>query len=241
MKRLEQRCYLCSYNKEVYAVSADRITKKQLKHDSFVTAMVRAWEYARENQNTVFVVLLVLVVVVVGAIWLNQSRTQSRVLLSNRFGEALTYFMSDLMPTAEQTFKLVHEQSPRSREGVFALYFTGKCALLQGRNLEAIELFDSYIDSGKRFNLFHDAALAGKAAALENERRYEEAAELYFELAEHPVTNDFFKKEYLTSAAENFKKGHKNDKAIGVMEELLDITEGIERRDLEIEIALLRG
>jgi tetratricopeptide (TPR) repeat protein len=222
-------------------LAADRIKKKQIKQDSFVTATVRAWEYVREHQNTVFILFIVLIIVIAGAVWMNQSRRQSKEMTEQRFGEALSYLRLGAVPSAEQTFKLIHEGSPRSREGVYSLYFAAKCALIEGRSLEAIEAFDSYLEAGTQFSLFRDAAVAGKATALENERRYEEAAELYLGLAEHPTRNAFYKKEYLQGAAENFKKGHNADRALRVMEQLLDLTTGVERRDLEIEIAMLRG
>jgi hypothetical protein len=82
--------------------------------------------------------------------------------------------------------------------------------------------------------------LAGKAAALENERRFAEAAGLYLDLARNPGRNAFNKKEYLQSAVENFKKGHETGMALEAMEELLELSTGIEKRDLEIEMALLR-
>ena len=221
-------------------MSADRITKKQLKSDSFITNTLKAWEYARMHQNTVFVTLVVLVVVIAGIIWIGNARRQSREEAQSLFGEALTYYMAGQIPSAGQRFEQVHEHAPGTREGVYALYFSGKCALLEGRNLEAIEIFDAYLDSGSEHAFFRDAALAGKAAALENERRFAEAAALYLELARDPVTTGFNEKEYLEKAAENFKNAHDTDMALETMEELLDLVTGVEKRDLEIEIALLR-
>jgi tetratricopeptide (TPR) repeat protein len=221
-------------------LSADRITKKQLKSDSFITNTLRAWEYARVHQNTVFVALVILIVVIAGIIWVGNSRRQSMEQAQDLFGEALTYYMAGQIPAAEQRFLQVQESASGTREGVYALYFVGKCALLERRNLEAIDAFDSYLEVDSGHGFFHDAAVAGKATALENERRFTEAAELYLDLARHPETNAFNKKEYLKSAAENFKKGRESEKALDAMEELLDIVTGTEKRDLEIEMALLR-
>lgn len=221
-------------------MSADRITKKQLKSDSFITNTLRAWEYARMHQNTVFVTLLILVVVIVGFVWVGNSRRQEKGRIQGLFGEGLTYYMSGQIPAAEQRFLQVHEGARGTREGTRALYFAATCALLERRNLEAIETFDSYLeeDSGKGF--FHDAAIAGKATALENEGRYAEAGQLYLDLARHPETTEFNKSEYLRSATENFKRGNETAMALEAMEELLAIAIGIEKRDLEIEMALLR-
>jgi tetratricopeptide (TPR) repeat protein len=221
-------------------LSADRITKKQLKSDSFITNTLKAWEYARMHQNTLFVALVIVIVIVAGTLYIGNARRQSREQAQSLFGEALTYYMAGQVPAAEQRFQQVHDGAAGSREGRYALYFLGKCALIEGRNLEAIDAFDSYLKAVSNKGFFHDAALAGKASALENERRFNEAAVLYLDLARHPETNAFNKKEYLTSAALNFKKGREKDKALEAMEELLDIVTGIEKRDLEIEMAILR-
>ena len=221
-------------------MSSDRITKKQLKSDSFITNTLKAWEYARMHQNTVFVALVIVVVVIAGVIWIGNSRRQSQEEARDLFGEALTYYMAGQIPAAGQRFEQMRDHAEGTREGLYALYFIGKCALIEERNLEAIEAFDSYLGSSPETHLFHDAALAGKAAALENERRFSEAARIYLELARNPETTAFNKRGYLQSAAENFKKGRETDMALEAMEELLDIATGIEKRDLEIEMALLR-
>ena len=221
-------------------MSHDRITKKQLKSDSFITNTLKAWEYARMHQNTLFVVLVIVIVAVAGTVYLGNARRQSKEEVRNLFGEALTYFMAGQVPAAEQRFVQIRDRSSGGRESTFALYFIGKCALIEGRNLEAIEAFDDYLKAISDKGFFRDAAVAGKASALENERRYEEAAELYLELAHDAETNAFNKKGYLTSAAQNFKKGRNTDAALAAMEELVEIATGIEKRDLEIEIAILR-
>ena len=221
-------------------MSSDRITKKQLKSDSFITNTLKAWEYARVHQNTVFIALVILIVVVAGVVWIGNSRRQSHEQARGLFGEALTYYMSGQVPAAEQRFLQVHQSAPGTREGTQALYFAAKCALLEQRNLEAIEAFDRYLDADSGRGFFRDAAVAGKAAALENERRFSEAGALYLELARHPKTTDFNKREYLRSAAENLKKARETALALEAMEELLEIATGTEKRDLEIEIALLR-
>lgn len=221
-------------------MSSDRITKKQLKSDSFITNTLKTWEYARMHQNTVFVALVILIVVIVGVIWMGNTRRQSREEAQSLFGEALTYYMAGQVPVAGQRFQLVHEQASGTREGAYALYFIGKCALLEQRNLEAIEAFDAYLESDSNHGFFHDAARAGKAAALENEHRFKEAAELYLDLARNPETIAFNRKEYLQGAILNFKKVREMGMALEAMEELLDIVTGLEKRDLEIEMALLR-
>lgn len=222
-------------------MASDRITKKQLKKDSFITTTLKAWEYSRGHQTTIFVVFLIVVVAIVGILWTMQSRREAADRLANRFGEAMSYFIAGQLSAAEETFKVVREQGGGSRDAVYSRYLIGKCALEDRRYLEAIEAFDDYMASAGKYDFFYDAAMAGKATALENERRFEEAAAVFEQLASHPKTNSFDKKSYLTSAAENYKKSNQKEKALEVMEQLLELSEGVEKRDLEVEISILRG
>ena len=222
-------------------MSPNRLTKKQLKEDTFISTTVRVWEYVREHQNMVFIGLIVIVVIIAGALWVSSARRQTREAAANQLADALTHYRSGNFKTAEEFFKLVTNRHKNMREGVYATYFIGKCALEDGRNLEAIDALNSYLAQSNRYPFFHDAAMAGKATALENERRYEEAAEVYLELAENLKTNDFYKKEYLERAAVNLKQSNQKDRAIEVMEKLLELTTGLEHRDLEIEIEIMKG
>lgn len=222
-------------------MSARRITKKQMKEDAFVTTILRSWEYVREHQGRFFVLLVVLVFAVALSAWYFQSRRQTQGQASDQMAEGLAAYRTGNLAAASEFFEMISERYRNNREGAHALYFLGKCALEAGRTVQAIEAFDSYIARSNRYPFFHDAALEGKAAALENDLRFAEAAEIYLELADGMKTNGFMEPEYLERAAENLKNSNQNERAIEVMERLLDKTTGIERRDLEIEIDLLKG
>ena len=83
--------------------------------------------------------------------------------------------------------------------------------------------------------------MEGKAVALENEHRYDEAGDAYLDLAKNIKTNHFMETTYLRRAAENYRLGNQTEKAIEVLGTLLDKATGTERRDIEIELAILRG
>jgi hypothetical protein len=46
---------------------------------------------------------------------------------------------------------------------------------------------------------------------------------------------------YLKRAAENYRLGGQTEKAIEALSELLAKAKGTERRDIEVELAILRG
>lgn len=218
-----------------------RLSKKEIKKDPFITAVLNAWEYTREHQGTIFAGLLILVVAVAAVIWMQSSRHRARIESVTQFSEALSAFRMGDVKTAEQLFRIVNEQHGTAENGVEALYFIGKCALIEGDYTGAIESFDRYLSKSNKYNKFHDAAMDGKGTALMNQQRYSEAAEVYSELARTIQTNTFMEEVYLRRAAENYKLNGQYDRAVEIMKTLLEKSTGIERRDLEVEIAILSG
>ena len=222
-------------------MSAARISKRQLKEDTFIATTLKAWEYVRDNEKSFFIGLVVLVCIVAAALVGAHARKESALKASNQFADALTSFRTGDYKTAQEMFALISREHGSRREGVYASYFVGKCALETGKNIDATEAFDRYLSKSGKFPFFHDAAMEGKAVALENERRYEQAGDAYLELVKSIDTNSFMETTYLKRAAENFRLANQPQKSIGVLEQLLAKTKGVERRDIETELEILRG
>jgi len=220
---------------------AARISKRQIKEDPFIENVLKAWEYARAHQQQFFIGLVVIVVAVAAVSWAGHSRKQSRAKASEQFADGLEAFRTGDLKTAEEIFRIVADINPRSQEGAFAQYFLGKCALEAGRNLDAVKAFDAYIDRSASHPFFHDAAMEGKAVALENEHQYAEAAEAYVSLAKNLKSSSFMETTYLRRAAENFRQANQTQRAIEILGSLIDKVTGVEKRDLEIELQMLKG
>jgi len=222
-------------------LASKRLSKRDIKEDTFITNMLKGWEYVREHQGYVFAGLIAVVIIVAGINWYVNSREQSRIGAMSQFSEGLTAYRNGDLETAEAIFRNVGDQYGNLREGVYAQYFLGECALADGRNFAAIEKYDAYLAKSGSHPFYRDAARDGKGVALENERRHKEAADVYYELSNDIETNTFMETVYLRRAAENYKKSNEIDKVIEIMERLLDLTTGTERRDIEVELAILRG
>ncbi len=198
-------------------------SKHHLKEDSFVSNVILAWEYMRRHQNQFFTALVVLIVVIAGSIWISNSRGSTEEKARTQFAEALAAFRQGNIENAEEMFRLVEDRFKGLREGAYATYFAGKCALERGRNANAIELFEDYLGRSDKYPFFHDAAREGMAVAYENEREYGKAAEIYLELASSAETNSFMKPSYLRRAADTLKLSQQPEKAIDALERLRDI------------------
>jgi len=222
-------------------LSHNKLSKHDLKEDTFVTYTMKAWEYVRENQNKFFIGLLVLVVIAAVAVWISNSRVHAQETARDQFSEALASFRSGQFKTAEEMFKILEERYGSMEEGVVASYFLGKCALLQGQNADAVKSFEKYIGKSSKHPFYRDAAMEGLAVAWENERDYAKAADIYLNLASDLKTNTFMEKEYMKRAAEALKLSNQNSKAIEVLEKLLEKATGKERTEIEMELSALRS
>lgn len=222
-------------------MSAARITKRQLKEDTFVATTLKAWEYVQGNEKSFFIGLIVIVCIAAAAAWGTYAKKQAGVKASSQFADALTTFRTGDFKTAEQILSPISKDYGGRREGAYANYFLGKCALETGENLNAIRAFDRYLSKSGSYPFFHDAAMEGKAVALENERRYQEAAETYLDLSKNIKTNSFMETTYLRRAAEDFRIANQTQRAIEVLGMLLDKSVGTDRRDIEIEMEILKG
>jgi tetratricopeptide (TPR) repeat protein len=222
-------------------LSAARISKKQMKEDTFISATIRAWEYVRAHEKQFFIGLVAIVCAAAVVGWATYAKKQTRTRASSQFADALASYRTGDFKTAQELFGRIAKDYGSVQEGLFSDYFVGKCALESGNYLDAIKAFDGYLEHSGQNPLFHDAAMEGKAVALENEHRYEDAANTYLELAKNIKTNIFMEPTYLHRAVENFRSSNQTQRAIEVLGMLLDKTKGTERRDVEIELQILRG
>jgi tetratricopeptide (TPR) repeat protein len=220
---------------------AARISKRQMKQDPFIEYVLRAWEYITGHQQMVFIGLVVVLVAAALVGWGMHSRKQARINASSQFADALSAYRTGDLKTADELFKMVVKDYGSTENGVFAEYFVGKCALDSGRYLDAIQAFDKYLGAGARYPFFHDAAMEGKAVAYEDQHQYKEAGQAYLDLAKSLKTNAFMETTYLRRAGEAFRLAGETQRAIEILGPLVDKSTGTERRDLEIELEILKG
>jgi len=219
-----------------------KVTKKQIKEDTFVTSTLKAWEYIKEHENQFFIAVLALIVIVAGIGWYIHSKAVEEKKAISQFSEGLFAFQRGDLKSAEEFFKVTVERYSGTREGAYAQYLIGKIALESGRNTDAITAFEKYINQkSKRFPFYRDSALEGIAIAYENERQYNKAADTYMRLLKELRNNKFLESYYMRRAVDNLKVSGRNKEAVDILEKLLEKSEGIDKRNIEIEISILKS
>jgi tetratricopeptide (TPR) repeat protein len=160
-----------------------RFTKKELKEDKFVVSYFKARQWIEENQKTVMKVGgVVILVVALAAFWVrsrSQTETQAATELSMTMIKAQT---GDPSSVTQQLADMAKRFSG-TRAGDDAQFYVGQLKAMSHKPDEALKAFDDFVKRGSKNRYLYPSALAGKAAALEDLKRYQEAAETYLKAA----------------------------------------------------------
>ncbi len=218
-----------------------KMSKKELRGDTFLTNVLKAWEFVQKHQNKFFAGLIAIIIIVAGSVYFINYQKGQRKQAMDYYSEALASFKNWDMQTANELFSRVSEDYGDTREGIYSIYFLGKCALAMGNNSRALDEFEIYRKECGEYDFFQKAAIAGKATALENLRRYQEAGNVFMDLAGNTDDDDFRKEYYLRRAATNYEKAGKNELAVDALSSLMEHTAGTEQRKIEAKIKILKG
>lgn len=178
-------------------IKRKRLKKQQIKQDSFVTYSLKASEWAKHHFNQIAIGLAILVVMVAFFLFTSHARKNAGLEAEAMFGTALELYRQGDLETAKTTFTEVADQYSRVQAGVISLYFKGECNLKLSNYSEALAAYEAYIRQSGKFPLFKEAAIIGKALAMEGDGNVREAAMLLENLLKEMDEDD---PRYLTVA-----------------------------------------
>ncbi len=132
--------------------AAKRITKKQLKDDKFVDAVLLYWDKLRDHQNLVLGGLVVVVVIVLAISWGARYRSAGIAESQQAFSGTLGKLSEAMYSSSEEDFKLTHDSFAELRAeyggsdvGKWSLYYMGFCKERLSEYLVAEEIFEEYL------------------------------------------------------------------------------------------------
>ena len=165
-----------------------RITKKSLKHDALLETTAKGTKFLEEHLNKVLIGVAALVVVAVIVVMVVRGQRATELAASAELMSASQSASSGLIAQASQQYQAVIDSYPGTRSAGAATCYLGTIQFLQGDYDQALENFQTYLDSyGTKGNL-GKVALEGKASVLEQRRDFDAAAGIYKQLAE--LTSD---------------------------------------------------
>lgn len=169
--------------------AAKRLTKKQLKDDKFVDAMLGYGELARKYQRHIFYGLLVIILVILGLTWGANYRRAQGAEAQQAFSAALKTLdtaMASAADTdyaaAQAAFEDVILEHGGRQVGKWSLYFTGFCKERVMDYVEAQADYERYLEEDPRGE-FEIPARVGIAVCLGSMGKMKQEADILTELA----------------------------------------------------------
>jgi tetratricopeptide (TPR) repeat protein len=202
------------------------ISKKEIKEDKLVETYYRAYGFFEEYKSKIAIYAGVLVLVIVAVYFYIQHRNAnneeaglqlSRVMELYDAGSYLEAMEGRAGSKVVGLKKIVAEYGSTENGEIAKIYLANAYSFL-GKQEDALKYYQDYSGSN---DLFKATAIAGEAGYYAFKNEFEKAADKYVEaskVSEENVLNP----DYMLSAAKNYMKVEKNDKAKELLENIRD-------------------
>lgn len=166
---------------------AEKLTKRQLKHDKFIDWIYGAWAYAQDNVTAVLGGAVVVIVLVVLGVWVGGSRVSGGPKAGDREAErALTtareQFGAGQPEAAVATLDDLRDRRGKSRAAREGTYILGNVLFQSGDYAGAEKAFRDFLQRPLHGDLLRDGARLGIAASLEEQGNLDAASAEYLTL-----------------------------------------------------------
>lgn len=197
-----------------------KITRKELKQDRFITAMLKAKDFLEKNSKLVTISILGLIGATLIILFIVRSKQAADVTATNMLSRVQFMIGGPQQEAAIDSLKVIVDRYDGTEAAGKATYLLAKTYWEKNDFENAKIYFKKYIDDYFDKTVVSQSALAGYADCLLKEENYEEAAKYYERAAEvdpeYPETAEF-----LFSAATAYKDAGKTEKAEKLVERLL--------------------
>lgn len=198
-----------------------RITKKELKQDTLVTAYFKAVNLIRNNRKIVSGTVTGLVIAVIVVIAYMNNMRSNNTKAATDISQVLGAFSGGAYQVAingdpahnVSGLKSIVENYGGSETGEQAKIYLADCYYYLGDYDDAMKYFKDYDGSDK---FLQASAYAGMAEVYEIKKEYSKAAE-YYERAAASDSKNFLAPQYLVGAARNYIKVDRKEKAIALL------------------------
>lgn len=221
-------------------MSSNRHTKEELRHDAFVDTTARVTHYLQNNFMAVMVGVAAIAVVVVGVVFLQQSREGSRVQASQLMFRATSLYQNGQYSDGLIVMDDLISQHGGSREGRSALYLAGASHLALGENDEAVARFEEYLGAASNGEYATSARL-GIALASEGRGDLEAAATTYREVREQLDEQSPFYVQAAIGEARALQALGRIDEAVAILRPMRDVEDFNARQEIDNRIATLEA
>lgn len=156
-----------------------KLSKRQMKEDKFTTFMLTAKSEIMQNWQFAVIGVVIVALVVIGVVYFFNSLQNKHREASVKFANAVTAYRSGSNQAAILGLTEIVENYSGEGLAAEATFLLGKINFDTKNYPEAERYYQQYADKNKEDKLKLAAAIAGVAASLENQGKYEEAKAKY--------------------------------------------------------------
>jgi len=229
------------------ALSASRITKKQLKEDKFASAVFTYGELARKHQRSIVGLMALLLIVIFGSIWGVRYMRSSELEANQAFSTALQNLQAAIAVSEEAAFISALDEFTAIRNnhggrdvGKWAIYFEGYCYELNQQYKRAEQLYTEYLDAdgGGEYEI---PARLGIAASLGSMGHMKRQADALIEVAGLEGITQRQAHSWIMMAGQIYMDAGYFENARSAFEELLPIVDASMKNAVENQLKALRA
>lgn len=160
-----------------------KISKKELKEDKFITSLVQIQKYFQDNQANILKIGGGALLLILLSIFWVKSKSSANEKASNELGIAQLKMQQQAPAASEEEFNRIAEKYRGTDSGEEAKLMVAQMQMQEGHLDGAAASYDFILQHGSKDEFHYPAALAGKAACLESKSKFDEAASLYMKAA----------------------------------------------------------
>ena len=198
-----------------HLVKNQKMTKRQMKEDSLVTAAFRATEIWERYGRNILVGLGVVVLLGLLVFFVLRTRGQAEEKAKGEVFRAMVTLNQNDFTTAIPMLKQIIDEAPGTKSARDAMLMLGDAYAAQRNPKEATTWFQSFLDKARGDAGLEYAGYLGLAAALEDQGEFAKAADAYAEAAKRGASvND--RGRAMLAQARSLLHGGQKQKAIEV-------------------------
>jgi outer membrane protein assembly factor BamD (BamD/ComL family) len=198
-----------------------RISKKQMKQDSFISSALKASEYIQQNKTYFYGGLAGVIIIILVVYFVSYSGTQKTVNSENLYGEAQISAAMGQPNQAIANYKSLLDQYGSSKIADRGCYYLAKTYYESGEYDSALVYFNQYLNQYGKEPLLVEGAYAGAASCYEKKEDHAAAGENFFKAGES-ATNEYSAPDYYLAAGLNYTKAEMPEKAKESYQKIVD-------------------
>lgn len=201
-------------------MSPQRITKKEIKQDKFVTYSLKVSEWVQKHLNQILMVVGAVAVVVVVIFFVLSSQAKREKRAAELFGQANLELQAGNVGGAVSLLQELVNKHGNSKNAGQATYYLASAYFYARDYTQAQAWFEKYLDKYGQDILLASSAQAGIGDCYMQRGEYVQAGESYAKAASlHP--SGFLATQYLLKSADAYVYADLKDQAKEVLNRIL--------------------